>query len=167
VDGYLLDTSILSAHLDPLHPLHSTISGSLASLPTGSDIYISVVALGELSFGVELPVALGMGSLPSLKKMIAEAKTYGLIEVTHHTAAAYGELKSRLAAKFLAKALRRDRPKYVEDWVDKATGKALAIDDNDLWMCAQVKERGLILVTGDGKMRRIADADADVRILLL
>jgi hypothetical protein len=31
----------------------------------------------------------------------------------------------------------------------------------------QAKERGLVLVTGDGKMQRIADADSDVRLLIL
>ena len=63
--------------------------------------------------------------------------------------------------------MRRDRPKYIEEWVNQATGKALGIDENDLWMCAQAKERDLILVTGDAKMQRIADADSDVRLLIL
>jgi len=62
---------------------------------------------------------------------------------------------------------RRDRPRYIEDWVDKATGKALAVDENDLWMCAQAKERGLIFVTTDARMRRIEDADPDVRLLII
>jgi predicted nucleic acid-binding protein len=72
-----------------------------------------------------------------------------------------------MAAKYLAKPLRRDRPKYVEDWVDQATSKALGVDENDLWMCAQAKERGLVLVTTDQRMKRIEDADSDVRLLII
>jgi tRNA(fMet)-specific endonuclease VapC len=167
VDGYLIDTSILSAHLDPAHPSHERITVSVDGLPSDSPLYVSVVALAELTFGVELPIALGKGDLPTLRKIVAEARKYAIIEVSHHTAASYGELKSKVATKYLEKVLRRDRPKYIEDWVDKATGKSLGIDENDLWMCAQAKERGLVLVTGDGKMQRIADADSDVRLLIL
>lgn len=167
MDGYLIDTSILSAYLDTAHPSHGTITTAVGTLPSGSPLYVSAVALAELTFGVELPMALGKGDLPTLRKIITDARAYAVIDVSHHTATAYGELKSKVAAKYLGKALRRDRPKYIEDWIDKATGKALGIDENDLWMCAQSKERDLVLVTGDGKMQRIADADSDVRLLIL
>jgi hypothetical protein len=69
--------------------------------------------------------------------------------------------------KYLASTLRRDRPKYLEDWIDKATGKALGVDENDLWMCAQAKERDIILITADRRMKRISDGDSDVKILLV
>jgi predicted nucleic acid-binding protein len=167
VDGYHIDTSILSAHLDLAHPSHQRITIAVDLLPAASPLYVSVVALAELTFGVELPIALGKGDLPALRKIVADARKYAVIDLSHHTATAYGELKSKIAAKYLGKSLRRDRPKYIEDWIDKATGKALGIDENDLWMCAQAKERGLVLVTGDGKMQRIADADSDVRLLIL
>jgi tRNA(fMet)-specific endonuclease VapC len=51
--------------------------------------------------------------------------------------------------------------------IDLNTSKIGSIDENDLWMCAQAKERGLVFVTGDGKMQRIADADSDVRLLVI
>jgi hypothetical protein len=120
-----------------------------------------------LSFGAELPLALGKGDSPTLRKIIADARAHAILDLSHHTATAYSQLKSRVAVKYLEKALRRDRPKYIEDWVDRATGKALGIDENDLWMCAQAKERGLVFVTGDGKIQRIADADSDVRLLVI
>ena len=37
--------------------------------------------------------------------------------------------------------------------------------ENDLWMCAQAKERDLTLVTAERRMKRISDADPEVRIL--
>jgi tRNA(fMet)-specific endonuclease VapC len=99
--------------------------------------------------------------------MIEQACAYAVLDLSHHTAASYSALKTRLATKYLANVLRRDRPKYVEDWVDKATGKALGVDENDLWMCAQSKERDLVLVTADARMKRIEDADPDVRLLII
>ena len=65
---------------------------------------------------------------------------HAVLEITRHTSAAYAELKAKLASKYLVKALRQNRPRWVEDWIDKATGKKLQVDENDLWICAQAKE---------------------------
>ena len=91
----------------------------------------------------------------------------GGLSRNQHTAAVYAETKAKLAEKYLTSTLRRDRPRYLEDWVDRSTGKCLGVDENDLWMCAQAKERDITLVTADGRMRRIPDADPDVAILFL
>lgn len=123
--------------------------------------------MAELSFGADLAAAIGKGKVSALKEMIRQARAYAVLDLTHHTAAAYSELKSKVAAKYLANPLRRHQPKYVEDWINQATSKALGIDENDLWMCAQTKERGLVFVTTDSRMRRIEDADPDVRWLVL
>src|SRR3546814_1066301 len=100
-------------------------------------------------------------------QMLLDAQAYAVLDVAHHTSAAYAELKTNLAKRYLVKASRRDRPRWLEEWVDKTTGQRLQVDENDLWMCAQVKERDLILVTADDHMRRIADADPQVQLLIL
>lgn len=167
MEAYLLDTTILSIYLDPTHRFHAEKSRGLEVLPSDAPRYISAVALAELTFGADLAVAIGRSDLPALRAMVHRARDYAVLDLTHHTAAAYAELKSRLATKYLEKLRRRDRPKHVEDWVDKATGKALGVDENDLWMCAQAKERGLVLVTTDKKIQRIADSDPEVHLLIL
>ena len=167
MDGYLLDTTALSIYLDPTHPFHNEKKEALDALPANAPRYISAIALAELMFGADLAGAIGRGDLPTLRRKIDQARTYAVLDLSHHTAAAYAALKARLAIKYLAGVLRRDRPRYIEDWVDKATGKALAVDENDLWMCAQAKERDLVFVTTDARMRRIEDADPDVRLLII
>ena len=47
---------------------------------------------------------------------------------------------------------------------EEATGRKLQVDENDLWICAQAKERDLIVVTADRWMKRISDADCEVRL---
>jgi predicted nucleic acid-binding protein len=165
--AFLLDTSILSVYLDPAHGFHAPMSSALNSLPSDAPRYISAVALAELTFGADLARALGKGDLPVLREKIRKARGYAVLDVTHHTAAAYAAIKSKMAVKYLEKLLRRDRPKYLEDWVDRATGKALGVDENDLWMCSQAKERGLDFVTNDQRMLRISEADSDVRLLII
>jgi tRNA(fMet)-specific endonuclease VapC len=164
VRGFLLETTVLSSYLDPNHRNHSDTRRSVDALDPGAPRYVSAVSLAELTFGAYLAEAFGRGDLLSLKTMIRHAQAYAVLDITGHTAAAYAELKTNLARKYLAKASRRDRPRWLEDWVDKTTGQKLQIDENDLWMCAQAKERDLVLVTADGRMRRIRDADAEVRL---
>lgn len=65
-------------------------------------------------------------------------------------------MKARVQ-KYLAKILRRDRPKYIEQWVDRATGQKLGIDENDPSVCAQAKERDL----GDHIEALLADRGYD------
>ena len=167
MDAYLLDTTILSIYLDPTHKFHAEKSKALDALPAAAPRFVSVVALAELTFGADLAATLGKGDFPALKKKISEAYEHGVLDVSRHTATAYTELKCKLAVKYLAKPLRRDRPKYVEDLVDGATGKSLGVDENDLWMCAQAKERELAFVTADKRMRRIEDADPEVSLLII
>lgn len=167
MDAYLLDTTILSIYLDPNHPHYVAKGLSLAALPMQSPQFVSAVALAELGFGTNLAGLLGKGNLATLSAMLAQARTYAVLDITHHTASVYAEVKSKVAHKYLAKTLRKDRPKYIEEWVDKATGQKLAIDENDLWMCAQAKERDLVFVTADARMKRISDADPDVCLLII
>jgi predicted nucleic acid-binding protein len=164
VDGYLFDTNTLSALLDPSHSKHGDATAAVGSLDPAAPKFVSVVALAELQFGKRL-IEMFAGSTPALlASIISRAQTYAPLEITRHTAAEYGELKVDVAKLYLAKAFGRDRPRWLETWVDQATGKRLQVDENDLWMCAQARERNLIMLTADRKMDRIARADPLVRL---
>lgn len=165
--GYILDTSVLSAHLDPSHHRHGDVRRAVEALDRNAAQFISAISLAELTFGVRMAEAFGGAPLPGLRQMLLAARSYAVLDATHHTSAAYAELKTNLAKRYLAKATRRDRPRWLEEWVDKTSGQRLQVDENDLWMCAQVKERDLILVTADDHMRRTADADSEVQLLIL
>lgn len=167
MDAFLFDTTVLSIYLDPAHPHHVEKAQSIAALSVDSPRFISAIALAELGFGAKLAAAIGKGNLPALEAMIVQARSHAVLEITHHTAEVYAEVKARIAQKYLAKVLRKDRPKYIEEWIDKATGQKIGVDENDLWMCAQAKERDLVFVTADGRMRRIPDADPEVRLLII
>lgn len=164
--GYIYDTSVLSALLDASHNRHQDIDRAVASLPEDASHFVSAISLAELTFGVRMSETFAPSKLPILQRMLVEVRTYGVLEVGHHTATAYAELKTNLAKRYLPKASRRDRPRWLEDWPTNNRGQKLQVDENDLWLCAQAKERSLTLLTADGGMQRIADADAEVRLLL-
>ena len=165
--GYIFDTSVLSPLLNPSDRRRHDVEEAIERLDSGLPGFVSAVSLGELEFGVELAETLGGKAMPNLRSALREARDYPVLDITELTAVAYGELKSKLAVKYLASQLRRDRPRWLEDWVDKASGKKLGIDENDLWICAQARERGLVVVTADRGMQRIANADAAVRLTLI
>ena len=139
----------------------------IKGLEQASVLFLSTISLAELEFGVQLARRFGAGGLPTLEKMLKDAHSYPVLEVTHHTSVAYAELKANLAHTYLADATRKNRRRWIEDWVDKTSGKKLQVDENDLWICAQAKERALVVVTTDRRMKRIPDADSEVRLRIL
>lgn len=163
--GYLLDTSILSVYLDPSDARHTGSAQVLAELPEGSALIVSAIALAEIEFGVRVARMISRERFAQLELVLAAARRHFVIDVTKQTAQVYADIKAKIAHKFLASTLRKDRPKYIEDWIDRTTGKSLDIDENDLWMCAQAKERDLTLLTAERRMRRISEADPEVHLL--
>ena len=164
VTGYILDTSVLSPMLDAGGSRHRVVVNAVEGLPADATQFISRISVAELEFGVRLAEVVTGASSPDLQQKLARAHDYAVLEVTRHTAAAYAALRANLAARYLAKKLRNDRPRWVEDWIDRATGKRLQVDENDLWICAQAKERDLVVITADRHMDRIENADPEVRL---
>lgn len=165
VTGYIYDTSVLSALLDSAHQRHADITRAVAFLPQDASHFVSAVSLAELTFGVRMSEAFAPNRLVALEQMLTDVRTYGVLDVGHHTSAAYAELKTNLAKRYLLKANRRDRPRWLEEWPINNRGQRLQVDENDLWLCAQAKERSLTLLTADNGMQRIADADTEVSLL--
>ena len=166
MDGYILDTSVLSTLLDPEHKRHIPIRDGVQQLERHATLFLSTVSLAELQYGVKLAETFGHGRLPVLQKLLVDARNYRLLDITRHTSAAYADIKATLVHTYFANAAAK-RPRWIEDWVDKATGKKLQIDENDLWMCAQAKERDFLVCTADRRIKRISDADPDVRLHIL
>ena len=166
--GYLFDTSVISACLDAEHSRHDELREAVAQFDPADPQYLSAISLAETAFGVRMAEVFAPTAANRLQDMLKEAQKYEALRVTDHTGMVYAQLKADLAKCYLARASRKDRSRWVENWVDKTTGQKLQIDENDLWMCAQAKERDLVLVTTDGKMqRRISKADPAVRFLVL
>jgi predicted nucleic acid-binding protein len=95
-------------------------------------------------------------------KIIAD---YAPLDMTRHTAAVYAELRSSLAARVQRKANGQKPSRWLEDWIEANTEKRLQIDENDLWIAAQAKERDLTLVTNDKDMEVFAEIDREIRLL--
>lgn len=165
LDGYLLDTCLLSALLDPVKANHPAVCSAINNLQGDAPKYVSVITFAELRFGIRLATLRVDINTERFEKIVHAAKKHLPLNVTKHTAEEYGFIKAELANKYLDKALRKDgRPRWIEEWVDKGTGQKLQIDENDLWLCAQAKERNLVLLTVEKKINRIKDIVPEIRI---
>lgn len=168
---YLIDTSVLSKMLDPTHADHGKVKAWEASLPSNSRKLLSVVAIAELRFGLALAHAAQRHAvLANLRQITNAADKYTSLEITRVTAQEYAQLKAAVVAKFLPNRLQQRSKKgwgNPEDWIDEYTGRALHIQENDLWQCAQAIERDLTFVSCDGVPAIVAASDGKLKLLRL
>lgn len=127
-------------------------------------MYVSVLALAELAFGLELHEKAQGTKVPNAEQMLYEAFNYPQLLIEHHTATEYASLRATIAMYYLPNATKQFRKKWIEDWVDQYTGKKLGIDENDLWICAQALEMNFTLIADD-KMNRIRKAEPKLKWL--
>jgi predicted nucleic acid-binding protein len=165
VSGYLLDTSALSAYLNEGHQHHAVAIAVVGGLPAQAAKLVSVVTLAELDYGIRLAELQGSQRLAEYRQRLEVARQYASLDLSRHTSEAYAELKVRLAGQVQRKTGKK-MPRWIEDWVEIGSAKRLQIDENDLWICAQAKERDLIVVTGDVDIRQLALLDPDLKIVL-
>lgn len=163
--GYLLDTSTLSAYLTPGHKHHKSTSEIINSLPDSKIQTVSIVSLAEIEYGIKFAEMAGSSRLEEYREQLEIVRRYSKLDITHHTSEAYVELKSTLARHVIRKPGKK-MAKWIEDWVETGSGKRLHIDENDLWIAAQAKERDLTLITCDVGMRIFESVDREVRVTL-
>ena len=162
--GYLFDTTALSAYLNREHRHHESTVAVIDQIPTNSPKLVSIVTLAEIDYGIRLAELNGSPRLDEFRQRLSVIQRYAPLDITRYTAEAYAALKCSLAAH-VQKHSRKKMRRWVEDWISSGSGKRLQIDENDLWIAAQAKERDLVVVTGDEDMRILASVDPDVRIL--
>ena len=163
--GYLLDTNALSAYYNETHPAHEAIRSAIDALDKEAPLLVSVISLGEIEFGIRLAEYEGSAHLTELRDRLDRIRQHARLEVSHHTGEAYAELKTAIAKRVMRPG-RKKRPRYIEDWVDRGSGKALHIDENDLWICAQAKERDLTVVSTDNDFQIFKLVDPSIELIL-
>lgn len=161
--GYVLDTSALTPLVDPTHAKHAHVKATISRLG-GAPVWCSSIALAEMMYGIALYERASGQKLPGASNMLGLARAFPRLDVDHHAASEYAELKASLAAHYLPDLTKRHRKRWVEEWIDKFTGRALGIDDNDLWICAQGRQFNFPVIADD-RMNRIKTADPLVSVL--
>jgi predicted nucleic acid-binding protein len=158
----------VSALLDGHHKNYENVRTAIEGIKSGSPQYISRITIAELMFGFALHEAATGLQHPRASDILKRAQGYAIREVSKHTAAEYAELRKNVAITYLQDLRRGQRPRWVDQWMDRATGEKLQVDENDLWICAQAREWNLTLVTTDEKMvLRVSKAAPSIKFLFI
>ena len=148
--GYLLDTNIVSYWFDEGDPLHGRVVGRVSELCESepqSPIRISAITWGEIEYGHQAEAPDGRTPI-QLKYEKSVRDTFpNVLSIQRSTTGHYGELRSRLFAKYAKKKGKKAR--RPEQLIDPATSRDLGVQENDIWMAAQAIEYNLVLVTHD------------------
>lgn len=164
MDGYLLDTCFASALFDARHKFYQSARLADEAIEADAPKFISRISIAELAFGVGLYEAATGQVHTRASRVLERALACPILEVSKHTATEYADLRKKLALRFLPSLLHSDRPRWVDQWVPRLTGEKLQVDENDLWICAQARERNLTLLTTDQDMvTHISQADSTIK----
>jgi predicted nucleic acid-binding protein len=145
----LLDLNVVSRWFDE----HPKVKARAESVPNGVQLFVSVITLGEMRFGLERTQATDPHRRDEYERWFSVTFPVPLL-LTRHTASFYAEIRAEIFRRWPPKSPKQNHP---ERCYDKVFASELGIDENDLWIAAQAIERNLILVTND-RMRRIQNA---------
>ena len=161
MDGYLLDTNIVTYWFSARHAEHGPVVERIQNLNELAPLYVSVITIGEIEYGHRV-------DSPELTERQAEfvafleRKLPLKLDVTKHSATAFGDVRARLFNRYGPRG-NRTKGMRPEQLLDPATALSLGIQENDLWIAAQAIERNFVLVTND-TMDRIREVAPELRV---
>lgn len=172
---YLLDTSVLSALVNPKHPSHAkAITFKNKHIDGEQQLFICVISLAEMQFG--LSMLEGRSSPPkhtdldTVRAHIQAARNLSEpLDVTHHVAVEQGRLRSKWAWEVAPNKAVQGKLKGIqpEQWSEDWPATTLQITENDIWIAATALTHDLTLVTLDKDFDKLAQADAQLRVIRL
>lgn len=139
------------------HHHHAVARARLEALGK-APMFICAVTTGEVEYGLGVSPRMDRQRHAAVRRAMS---SYEVLPIGHHTGAVYGQIRAALFAKHSPRDARgRISRKAPEDLVENTTGKALGIQENDLWIVSVAVEYNLCLITGDrGEgMRRVLTA---------
>ena len=162
VDGYLLDTNVISALANPSHAEHASVETHVKAIPENSPVMLPVIAIAEIEFGM----AKANNPDPTQKAQLrAFFGKYPLhLGIDDDTVEPYAQLRAEIWRLYATPKNRGHKEKKPEELRDRTTGKELGIDERDLLIAAVAAQFNLILATMDqnAEMKRIEAAAASL-----
>jgi predicted nucleic acid-binding protein len=158
---FLLDTQTIRYWHDTACAQHATLVANIsalrqsaASLKLKPKLLISVITLGEISFGHKVTATPNPAAQLAYVNFVRTELPHAF-DISADAAEVYGDLRMRLFNKYAPGEKRKPKMRP-EQLVNPATAKELQIQENDLWLCAQAIAHGIVLVTND-RMQAIRD----------
>ena len=156
INGYLLDTNIISYLAKPKSPQHKNVKAHLSKRDKDEPLMLPVIAIAEIEFGI---ARAGRKLSDELRDVLRKFfESYPLhLGIDDNTVEPYSLVRAELWRKSKG-------GKVPEDRFERFTGKQLGIDERDLLIASVAIQYGLVLVTADRKMKPIIDAARELEM---
>lgn len=121
-------------------------------------MFVCAITVGEIEYGLGVSPAMDGSRHVAVRGAMAG---YEVLPIDHHTGRTYGDIRAALFARYAPRDSRgRMTKKVPEDLIEATTGKALGIQENDLWIVSVAVQYDVKLITGDRAegMRRVLTA---------
>jgi predicted nucleic acid-binding protein len=144
MNKYLLDTNIPLYLEDPESPFHHSVKGSFQKLQDEDQLFISVLSLFELYYGVELKKKEGKEQLAAQTLRVIEEikKKFTLLPLNGKEASVFGKIKTR----YKVRSRKKDEKK-----------ETIKKHDIDFILASTAIKDHLIIVSNDSLFRNIKE----------
>lgn len=155
MDGYLLDTNIISGLANPRDPLHNDFEQKVRNL---EHVWLPVIAIAEIESGMAKADRTDESQRDGIRKFFRQYPQH--LGIGDNTVEPYAFLRGQLWRMHATREKRGHKEKLPEELFDRTTGKQLGIDERDLFIASVAAENGLVLATHDSNagMKRIEEA---------
>jgi predicted nucleic acid-binding protein len=160
-NGYLLDNNVISVLARPTDPRYSIASAHLDRIGE-SPIFVPVIAIAEIEFGMLKAEAPDLEQQASLRQYLASFSTP--LAVDRNTIEPYALIRAELWREHGTRKARGHKEKLPEELLDRVTGKELGIDERDLLIASVAVQYNLILATMDRNSGMLAIEAAAQRV---
>lgn len=172
---FLLDTSVLSVLVNQDQPNHAK-AVAFKNQHAGEEqrLFICVISLAEMQFGLSMfegrTPQPNHADLDVVRGHIQAAGSLSEpLEVTRHVATEQGRLRAKWAWKVAPHKAAQGKLKGAppERWSNDWPATTLQITENDIWIAAMALTHDLTLVTCDRDFDKLAQAEAQLRVIRL
>jgi predicted nucleic acid-binding protein len=154
INGYLLDTNIISILFQPTHSGYDEIRANFETVKSGP-VFLPVMAIAEIEFGLNV----GGGDpeqATSLREFFRDYPNH--LSIDDYTIEPYALLRGQIFRDHSPKGQRRKEfKKKLEQLIDASTGLSLGLDEKDLLIASVAAQYRLVFATNDsgGGMKQI------------
>jgi predicted nucleic acid-binding protein len=159
INGYLLDTNVISILAQPGNPRHAPMRQRFEALGD-APVFLPVIAIAEIEFGMTKTKTPDPAQQAAVRQFFSDYPLH--LGIDDNTIEPYAMIRAQIwhdhATPKGSGSSHKER--VPEELIERISGKSLGIDERDLLIAATSAQYGLVLVTNDHNegMKRIEQA---------
>lgn len=146
MEGYLLDTNVISILMRPNDPCYLHVKAKFNELGA-SPVYLPVIAISEIEYGMAKAEKPNEQQRNAVRRFFADYPHH--LAIDDDTVEPYALIRAQLWRDHGTREGSRHKEKLPEELINRESGKLLGIDERDLLIASVAAQYGLILATCD------------------